>query len=242
MNADLELARRLADGDEQAWERFIAEYRPLLYRAADALDPSGGARDLADSLYADLYGLKEKGGARQSLFRYYQGRSSLATWLRAVLAQRFVDWIRAERRLEPLAEDATGASQPVARLTSLAPEPNPNRRAYLMAMRRALALAIARLGNRDRLRLCLYYREDLTLAQAARALGEHEATASRQLARTRREIRADVEGQLRDEAGFSPAQIAECFESAIADPGRLDLAELVDVTVESKKQAADRSV
>jgi len=41
---DLELARQCAAGDEQAWERFILEYRPALYRAADALDPSGGSR------------------------------------------------------------------------------------------------------------------------------------------------------------------------------------------------------
>jgi DNA-directed RNA polymerase specialized sigma24 family protein len=41
-------------------------------------------------LYADLYS--------KSLFRYFQGRSSLATWLRAVLSQRYVDRIRANRR------------------------------------------------------------------------------------------------------------------------------------------------
>ena len=43
-------------------------------------------------------------GQRQSLFRYFQGRSSLATWLRAVLAQRYVDRQRALRRLAPLAD------------------------------------------------------------------------------------------------------------------------------------------
>src|SRR2546430_16826750 len=84
---DLALASACATGDEAAWERFIREYRPILYRAADALDSTGRARELADALYADLYGL----GERQSLFRYYQSRSSLATWLRAVLAQRYID-------------------------------------------------------------------------------------------------------------------------------------------------------
>src|SRR6266508_2911569 len=98
--ADVELARRCAAGDEHAWERFVLEYRPILYRAADALDPSGGARDLADALYADLYS--------KSLFRYFQGRSSLATWLRAVLSQRYVDRIRANRRLEPLPDEERG--------------------------------------------------------------------------------------------------------------------------------------
>src|SRR5215470_3714965 len=98
--ADLELARLCADGDERAWERFVREYRPLLYRAADALDHTQGARDIADLLYADLYGIKTRDGERQSLFRYYQGRSSLATWLRAVLAQRYVDRARALRSTE----------------------------------------------------------------------------------------------------------------------------------------------
>ncbi len=107
---DLELARQCAAGDERAWERFVREYRPVLYRAADALDPSGGARDLADSLYADLYGIRtaevsESGSERRSLFRYFQGRSSLATWLRAILAQRYVDRLRAGRRLQPLPDD-----------------------------------------------------------------------------------------------------------------------------------------
>ncbi|HWF85924.1 MAG TPA: hypothetical protein VG222_13790, partial [Vicinamibacterales bacterium] len=105
---DLELARQCAAGDERAWERFVLEYRPVLYRAADALAPGGGARDLADALYADLYGMQERDGERRSLFRYFQGRSSLATWLRAVLAQRYVDRVRAERRLVPLPDHDDG--------------------------------------------------------------------------------------------------------------------------------------
>ncbi|MEP7308077.1 MAG: sigma-70 family RNA polymerase sigma factor, partial [Acidobacteriota bacterium] len=56
--ADLELARRCAAGDEQAWERFVREYRPVLLRAAQALDPTGRARELADALYAELYGVR----------------------------------------------------------------------------------------------------------------------------------------------------------------------------------------
>ena len=107
--ADLELARRCAAGEPAAWDHFVREYRPVLYRAADALDPNGGARGIADSLYAELYGLKTAGPERRSLLLLFSGRSSLATWLRAVLCQRFVDRLRAERRLQPLpAEDDAG--------------------------------------------------------------------------------------------------------------------------------------
>ena len=88
---DLALACACALGNTVAWDHFVLEMRPGLYRAADALDRTGAARELADSLYADLYGVDQRGGARQSLLRYFHGRSSLATWLRAVLAQRHVD-------------------------------------------------------------------------------------------------------------------------------------------------------
>ena len=36
--ADLAVACACADGSEPAWDHFIREYRPVLYRAADALD------------------------------------------------------------------------------------------------------------------------------------------------------------------------------------------------------------
>src|SRR3954471_11378482 len=52
---DLALACGCAAGDEGAWDYFVREHRPVLYRAADALEPSGGARDAADSIYAELY-------------------------------------------------------------------------------------------------------------------------------------------------------------------------------------------
>ncbi len=215
---DVELARLCAAGDERAWETFVREYRPLLYRAADALDRTGGAREVADSLYADLYGLAKDGGERQSLFRYFQGRSSLATWLRAVLAQRYVDRLRAQRRAEPLAED----SEPEA-----APPADPDRERYVGLVRDALGRAVARLDPRDRLRLASYYVQQLTLAQIGRLLGESEASASRHLARTRREIRGDVERQLREEARLSDEQVAACLASVIEDSGSLDMKQVI---------------
>jgi RNA polymerase sigma factor (sigma-70 family) len=216
--ADLELARLCAEGDEQAWERFVREYRPLLYRAADALDRTQGARETADSLYADLYGLKNGTAERQSLFRYYQGRSSLATWLRAVLAQRYVDRVRVGRRAEPLPEE-----EPPAR----SEEPDPDRSRYVALVRRALTCAVALLTARDRLRLSCYYLQELTLAETGRIMKESEATASRQLARTRVAIRRDLERQLRDEAHLSDDQIAACFASVADDPGPLDLKQVI---------------
>jgi RNA polymerase sigma factor (sigma-70 family) len=238
-SADLELARLCAEGDEHAWERFVREYRPVLYRAADALDRTQGAREIADALYADLYGVTSGTGERRSLFRYYQGRSSLATWLRAVLAQRYVDHLRARRRLEPLPDEdleplrSTGAHPPARSGPA-----DPDRARYMALMQQALSQAVARLSHRDRLRLGCYYVQQLTLAETGRLLKEHEATVSRQLARTRRAMREDVERQLRDEIGLNDGQMALCFETAASDPGPLDLTHMLSGRKES---APDRS-
>jgi RNA polymerase sigma-70 factor (ECF subfamily) len=220
---DLALACACADGDEDAWEHFVLEQRPLLYRGADALDRTGGARDLADALYADLFGLSDRGGERQSLFRYFHGRSSLTTWLRAVLAQRYVDRLRAGRRLDALPDEESSSALPAP-----ARPIEPDRDRYLGLIRQALERAMASLGARERLRLACYYAQELTLAQTARMLGEHEATASRQLARTRAAIRESVERHLREE-GLADVEIKRCFECVTEDAGPLDLRDMLDV-------------
>ena len=147
---NLALACACAHGDEPAWEHFVLVQRPLLYRAADAIDPGGGARDLADSLYADLFGIGDHPGERQSLFRYFHGRSSLTTWLRAVLAQRHVDRLRRHRRLDALPEEESAGA-----MRSADPPAEPERDRYVQLIRRALTDAVAGLQARDRLRLGL---------------------------------------------------------------------------------------
>ncbi|HTL01154.1 MAG TPA: sigma-70 family RNA polymerase sigma factor [Vicinamibacterales bacterium] len=236
---DLALACACAAGDDAAWEHFVREYRPLLYRAADAIDPSGGARDLADALYADLFGLRHEGGDRRSLFRYFHGRSSLLTWLRAVLAQRHVDRQRTSRKLDALpGDDAPDA------IAAPALSPDPDRERYVELTRIVLGRVVTRLAPQDRLRLACYYGQQLTLAQTGALLGEHEATASRGLARTRREIRSAVEAELRGKNGLTDAEISRCFECVTEDAGPLDLREMLDMTSElpaRKKSAPDRS-
>jgi RNA polymerase sigma-70 factor (ECF subfamily) len=210
---DLALACACASGSEPAWEHFILTYRPILYRAADALDPGGGGRELADSLYADLFGLQDRGGERQSLFRYFHGRSSLATWLRSVLAQRLVDRARAGRRLAPLPEEEPpGGEEP----------PDLERSRYLTLVLDAFGKAVAQLDPRDRLRLRYYYAQGLTLAETGRLLREHEASVSRHLAAARKAIRRDVERQLREQ-GLTPGEVSRGFECVTQDPGTLDL-------------------
>jgi RNA polymerase sigma factor (sigma-70 family) len=224
---DLGLAWACAAGSEAAWDHVVLEYRPILYRSADALDASGSAREVADSLYGELFG--------RSLFRYFHGRSSLATWLRSVLAQRFVDWTRSRKRLDPLPVEESAAE------LSAPPAPDPDVAGYRQLMQRALGDAVGRLAPRDRMRLGCYYAQQLTLAEIGRLLGEHEATVSRQLAKARRTIREDVERTLRAEAGLADEAIARCFEVAVEDAGELDLSRTFGSTEGGKKTLPERS-
>ena len=235
--SDLALACACALGHDAAWDHFVLEFRPTLYRAADAIDPGGGAREAADALYAELYGLKNKQGERQSLFHYFHGRSSLATWLRSLLTQRYVDQIRARRRLDPLPEDGSAAAI-AARPASV----DPDRARFAAAMRQVLGLAIAALEPRDRLRLGCYYAQEMTLAEIGRLIGEHEASVSRHLARIRRAIRDDVERRLRVDHRYSDGEISECFTSLAADGGSIDLGDWLQPEDGRKKSAAGRSM
>src|SRR5882672_12097682 len=248
---DLALACACADGEETAWEFFVGQFRQELRAAAGAILRASGAGDdlraeeLADSLYAELYGVTPAGsGRRKSLFEYFHGRSKLSTWLRAVLAQRHVDLLRTSWRtvsLEPEEVEApykiSAGSPSEHRENKWSPHPlarradsqhaDPDRERYIARLDAALSAAIARLAARERMLLACYYVDQLTLAEIGRTLGEHESTVSRQLDRIRRELREAVTQALlrgapaRDghgpEPGLDEAQVELAFEYALSD-------------------------
>jgi RNA polymerase sigma-70 factor (ECF subfamily) len=216
---DLALACACADGHEAAWEHFVTTYRHDLRRAGCAIAGDSSGTELADSLYADLYGLEERAGERRSLFLYFHGRSKLSTWLRAILSQRHVDAVRARRRTESL--DVDDAAERLAD-PAAGPAPDPDQARYGPLMLKALLLATAALDPAQRLRLAAYYLQGLTLAQIGRVTGEHEATVSRKLDRARRDLRAHVVRVLRREFQLSDAEVQACLDSA-ADHEALDL-------------------
>jgi RNA polymerase sigma factor (sigma-70 family) len=228
---DLALASACAAGSEAAWEHFVAVYRGYLRAAAATVlrcrAGSPEACELADSLFTDLYGLVAGKTGERSLLRYFHGRSSLKTWLRAVLAQRHIDAIRMGRRFASLDDGEVGRERFEARRgLSLEVPADPHRERYLEIFRRALDAALACLDPLDSERLRLYYAEEQTLADIGRHVEEHESSVSRNLERIRRSLRCAVEEILREgraadgfagEPGLSDAEIAMCFEYAAED-------------------------
>jgi RNA polymerase sigma-70 factor (ECF subfamily) len=172
--AELALAQACAMGREAAWERFLNLHRVSLIHTAAAITGSVTlGEELADSLYAELYGLRERDGLRRSPLASYTGRGSLAGWLRTTLVQRFRDHHRRTYRETPL--DSVDGPAPAAPAESVAAETT--------ALTGAVGRTLMELEPEDRFLLVAYYLDRQTLLQIARTLNVHEATISRRLKR-----------------------------------------------------------
>jgi RNA polymerase sigma-70 factor (ECF subfamily) len=172
---ELALARGCAQGNEAAWEIFLDRYREKLYSAAHSIAAEdSAARDLADSLHADLYGTRTSDGRRVSKLESFTGRGSLEGWLRAVLAQEYVNRYRRQQRLVSLEEQTEAGVQ------FQAEEPDPAL-ALDSRLEEATDQALASLAAEDKFILASYYLDGGTLAEIARLLGVHESTVSRRL-------------------------------------------------------------
>ena len=184
---DLALARACANGNEPAWEVFMLRFREKLYDvAAFITKEASSARELADSVYAELYGTKNReGGGRISKLASYSGRGSLEGWLRTVLAQEFVNTYRKRRRLVSLDEESEDGEQ-FAAATAESPAPVDSR------LERATDDALRSLASEDRFVLASYFLDERTLAQIAKALSVHESTISRKIEKLTKAIRRQI--------------------------------------------------
>jgi hypothetical protein len=209
---DFGLALACEHGTQSAWVEFLGRFRPLLVGSAMSIvGEESRAQEATDTLYADLYGLEERDGRRRSLFAYYHARSSLASWLRSVVARNLIDGYRAERRSQALkariARQPGGAEGDACSGRSGPGSPprdaSPGARRGLVGAGATRAPA-ARVLSRTR----------APLAQVGKLLGEHESTASRKLDQTRRQLRAEVERRLHADHGLSEEDVQACYEAA----------------------------
>jgi RNA polymerase sigma-70 factor (ECF subfamily) len=207
---ELVLARACAAGHDSAWDTFVVRYREKLYQAALRIArEDSAARELADTLYADLYGTSLRDGHRVSKLASYTGRGSLEGWLRTVLAQEFVNRYRRTKRLISLDEESEEGVQ------FRAPEPEPLPAAD-DRLSNATDEALASLPAEERAILSSYYLDDRTLAEIARMLGVHESTISRKLDKLAKSLRKQIlAGLVR--RGMGRRQAEEALEIDVRD-------------------------
>ncbi|MGH9495014.1 MAG: sigma-70 family RNA polymerase sigma factor [Candidatus Sulfotelmatobacter sp.] len=207
---ELALARACAAGSNSAWEVFLTRFREKLYLSALRIArEDSAARELADGLYADLYGTNTRGGERVSKLNSYSGRGSLEGWLRTVLAQEYINRYRRTKRLVSLEEESEEGVQ------FQAPDPDPvpvadNRLAE------ATDEVLAFLSGDDRLLLSAYYLDGRTLAEIARMVGVHESTISRKLDKLAKSLRKQIISAL-GTRGMSRRQAEEALDTDVRD-------------------------
>ena len=218
-------------GDEKAWEDLVANFDPVVKSAARKIAAnSEDAEDLASSIWAELYGLKQDaGGTRKTKLAYYSGRGSLGGWLRAIVAQTAVDRFRKESRMvqieetrefENLAEESSNNSNN-EHVVSHAENPEEifSDKQTAADVATALRSAIASLAAEDRLVLKMYYFDDLKLKDIAAVFGYHEATASRKLVRIQNDIRKAVEKALMTHHGWGDGEVKKYLSETAAGLG-----------------------
>ena len=205
-------------GDENAWSELVEGYGATVRSAArSASSNEDAAEDLAQSIWAELHGLKERADGRAAgKLAYYSGVGSLGGWLRAVVGQLAIDQHRKQARLvqteeEPemdrLARDSHQSDQVFPGGTpALNPEDSFANRVAGADVEKALARAIAELEAQDRLLVKLYYFDGLRLREAGTVLGVHEATASRRLTRVHADLRQRVGTILMNENGWTKSE------------------------------------
>jgi RNA polymerase sigma-70 factor (ECF subfamily) len=223
-------------GDQQAWSDLVAQFGTTVRSAArSASSNEDAAEDLAQSIWAELHGLKVRDDGRPSgKIAYYSGRGSLGGWLRAVVGQLAIDQHRKSSRLvqteldtdfDRLARESHQAEDTFS-ATNAPPDPESALSEQRAAgdVEAALAQAMGELAPEDRLLVKLYYFDGLRLREAGAVLGVHEATASRRLTRIHAEVRERVEAILMKEHGWTQSETARSLsEAAMHLEGDLEL-------------------
>lgn len=183
---DVKLARACGAGDEEAWERFDALYRPLVERvAARALkgwsqrEAAAAAVDVAAEVFAHL--LEDEGRVLAS----YAGRSSLSTWLAVLARRRAGRFIRRASR-----KSAPGELETPDALAGSGP--SPSEVAHVNERAQRVRDQLAELSPRDRLALQLFYEGGKSYREVAEALGVDPARVGTLLARARARLASSL--------------------------------------------------
>lgn len=207
---ELALAQGCVAGNQHAWDVFLTKYRESIYQSARSITRNETTgRDLADSLYAELYGLGPADDRRSKL-ALYSGRGSLAGWLRMVLAQSYINQIRAGKRVVSIEEEEEehGRQFPAAPTAPTAPTDS--------RIKDATDEVLKALPAEERFLLASYFLDGRRLAEIGRTLGVHESTISRKMEKLLSDVRKRIRKAL-ERRGMSRRQAEEALETDVRD-------------------------
>lgn len=210
---DLYLTVACAQPTELAWKRFITAYQRFINEVARFVSPSNDvARELAENLLSDLF-LPD--GSGRSRIASFDGRQSLATWLRVVISRRAINhgllkWNGFERGDRPPdVADKASIGRIEAAIRS-------NR--YEAILHECLKLASESLTDRERLMLLMRYDEGLRLVEIAKVLAVHPSGITRQFQHIHLKLQKKIVSFLAVKYHLGPEAIKECLLDVIENP------------------------
>lgn len=155
---ELEVVRRAAAGDEDAFRTLVDRHGRMVFQLAYRITREhAGAEDIVQETFLR---------AHRALHRF-DGRASFATWLHRIATNASLDALRQARtRHEVPYDPAPGELDPVS-----SGEPDPERRARSADVRAALGEAIGTLTPAERLAFVLRHFEGCSTAEIGERLG-----------------------------------------------------------------------
>ncbi len=206
---DLLLTVACARGSDAGWRRFHASYRKYLSDVTRRLlGGTPGLEEIGEGIWIDLF-LPDRSG--QSRIASYDGRSSLATWLRVVVSNRVIN---ERQRRSFSAGDIEAIPEPVDPSALTDVEARLRRSRYQTMIVGAFKQALASLETREALLVLLRYDQGLQLGEVARLFDVHQSTITRQLDRIVERLRNQVVARLKSDYFLDAAQIEECLSVA----------------------------
>lgn len=210
---DLYLSLGCVSQSSRAWYRFMTQFSSYLLKLAGAtLSSEADSVELAHSIVIDLF-LPDRSG--RSRIASYDGRSSLATWLRVLVWHRAInDRKHSHKRLQSVDLLPDIADERV--LDQL--DADVRARRFTDVVQDSLREACHGLTQRQRLILLLRYDRMLKVQEIAAQLAIHPSNVTRQIERVCKQLRAAVVRILEEKHGMSREAVAECMAELLENP------------------------
>jgi RNA polymerase sigma-70 factor (ECF subfamily) len=166
--------------------------------------------EVADSVLVSLF-LPDRSGNQR--IASYDGRSSLATWLRVIVINRAIN----DRNERKVVNDENVKDIPDNRaIVNIELAVRAGR--YATALADSLAQAFQMLTARERLMLLWRYEDNLQLGEIAKLLGIHQSNVTRQLLRLQARLRETVIQALASQHHLGSSAIQECLSDITENP------------------------
>ena len=166
MNEEHDLLTRCISREKAAWDEFVERYSSLIYnhirRCLRANAVPQHREDLEDLHHSVFQALLEEDCKK---LKQFEGRCSLASWLRVITTSTVIDALRKRRaviRLDALGEDGIPLHERISN-----PSPGVEEGIVETQRRELLKKALVEIGPEDRLLAVLIYQREMPIEEIA---------------------------------------------------------------------------